>query len=585
MPARPFGHSLANFGELRPAEQKLLESCRSGDDCVIAAFRPKADGKSVVNSVRAGFLRFLILGGDDENPVHERGVRIKGAWIDDVLDLQGVASSGAVSAIRCWFDQRPDLRNAHISGVLNLTGSRVPGLKGDRLTCASGLFCRDKFFSEGEVRLLGAEIGGSLSFRGANFNRPLKGRKPAGGALSADRINVKGGVFLNGDFTAHGTVRLSAAVIGGNLECTGATFNGPLNADGKRDDALNAGRIAVKGNALLNNDFAANGTVRLNGATIGGNLDCKRATFRSGSGWSIQAERSSVSGLFYFKNLRMPAEGVDLSSARVRILVDDFEAWGEEINLGGFTYERFANSSDTDVPTQTDVQKRIAWVYKQEASGHDGKPGRFLPQPWLQLRKVLREEGHAEDARLVGIAFEKRRRKRGQIKGLVPRILHRFYGIFTGYGYRPIWLFYWTFGVWLVCATVYDVAARLDEFSPTNFAMYEDPACRHQLAIAKQSAPANPVYSPPCNMNYPVFSPLVYSLNVLLPVVELGEEAAWTPNSKPFSPVWWRNLVQPFSNWGNFVQLLIWLETLFGWVAGLLLVAVVSGLARRQDDS
>jgi hypothetical protein len=29
----------------------------------------------------------------------------------------------------------------------------------------------------------------------------------------------------------------------------------------------------------------------------------------------------------------------------------------------------------------------------------------------------------------------------------------------------------------------------------------------------------------------------------------------------------------------------IWVETLLGWIAGLLLVAVVSGLAPKQDES
>ncbi len=31
-------------------------------------------------------------------------------------------------------------------------------------------------------------------------------------------------------------------------------------------------------------------------------------------------------------------------------------------------------------------------------------------------------------------------------------------------------------------------------------------------------------------------------------------------------------------------QIAVWLETLFGWIAGLLLVATVTGLAKRHDE-
>ncbi len=44
-------------------------------------------------------------------------------------------------------------------------------------------------------------------------------------------------------------------------------------------------------------------------------------------------------------------------------------------------------------------------------------------------------------------------------------------------------------------------------------------------------------------------------------------------------------MIRPFNEPASFLQLVIWLETLFGWVAGLLLVAEVSGLARKTDDS
>ncbi len=793
MPARPFGRSLADFGKLGDAEQKLLESCRRGELCVIADDRP--DAQTTGDELRAGFLRFLILGGDAENPVHEHGVRIKGARIIGELDLEGVASTSDVWAASCWFDQIPVLRDAHITGNLLLSGSHLPGLAADRLTCDAGLFFRDNFISAGEVRLLGAVIGGDLDCkdatfnlssgyafnadrvnvkgavflngkftangevrllgaviggdlactdatfngpmnngkpigialnaddievngrvfldqkftangevrflgaiiggnfgcRGATLNGPLNDGKPVGVALnadginvrggiflddgftasgqvrlvsaeiggdldcksatfngllyqgnlggsslSADRINVRGGVFLNQSFSANGEVRLLGAVIGDNFTCTGATINGPLEGGKPTGNALSADAINVKGSIFLNNKFVArgevrllgaviggnlgcrgatfigptkdgksagyaltgdrivvaggvflddrftaNGEVRLLGATISGNLTCMGATFIAGSEYSLNAEGMSVAGTFFFRGLDAPAGDVNLSHANVRVLVDDEGAWGKNLCLTGFTYERIGGSSPKD------AKARLEWLDNQrpEWSGKNCKTDQFSPQAWLNLRKVLREAGYAEDARVVGIAFEKRRRGCGQIKDFASRVFHRIYGIFTGYGYRPVRLFYWSLCIWLACAFLYNYDAYRNKFTPADSSVYEDPSCHAAALAPKGTRPINPVFTPPCDGNYPAFSPLVYSLNVFLPIVQLGQESAWAPATKPYSKVLLLNFIRPFIEPANFLQLVIWLETLFGWVAGLLLVAVVSGLARKQDDS
>jgi hypothetical protein len=586
MPARPFERSLGDFGRPTYAEQELLQWCRRGVDCVIAKDRPAAHEKNADNIVRARFLRFLILGGDDENPVHERGIYIQGAWIDGELNLEGGTSTGNVSIFSCWFDQTPILRDAHVKGNLFLSGSRVPGLNGDRLICDASLFCRNdsgnKFISDGEFRLLGAEIHGSLFFRGATLNGPSNNGKPAGKALDADGIRVNGSVFLNHGFKARGEVWMVAAVIGGDLECTGATLNGPLNDGDSAGNALNAARIAVKGNVVLDDNFTANGEVRLLGAVIGGDLNCANAAFNLGAGFSILAEGMSVAGAFFFRRLRAPAAEVNLAQARVRVLHDDQDAWGGDLILEGFTYERIGGTSPTE------ARMRLDWLDKQRAkgAGKSGKTDQFWPQPWVQLRKVLQEEGHAEDARKVGIAFEKRRRKCGQIGGFWPKLFHQAYGFFTGYGYRPMRLLVSSLVVWIFCGLIYDFAAHHNVFAPTDSLANYEMGCTHSAAPRTEcTAPELSVFHPPFNGNYPTFHPFAYSLNVFLPVINLGQEAAWAPIEKPFSQDYLGTLFNNFTNFGSIVQLLIWLETLFGWIAGLLLVAVVSGLARKQDES
>ena len=90
-----------------------------------------------------------------------------------------------------------------------LDGSHIRALAADRLKTASSLFLRGGFTAKGEVRLLGADIGGNLECGGGTFENP------GGNALIAHRLKTAGGVFLRGRFTARGEVRLLGAEIGG----------------------------------------------------------------------------------------------------------------------------------------------------------------------------------------------------------------------------------------------------------------------------------------------------------------------------------------------------------------------------------
>ena len=66
-PLKPAGRTLAEFQPLKPAEQKLLEACRQGTGARISDKRPETATDN--NTVRAAFLRFLALGGDEQAPL------------------------------------------------------------------------------------------------------------------------------------------------------------------------------------------------------------------------------------------------------------------------------------------------------------------------------------------------------------------------------------------------------------------------------------------------------------------------------------------------------------------------------------
>src|SRR3546814_13640921 len=76
---RVFGRSLSDFGPLWPAEDALLECSRIGAPPVISETRPEAETKT--NRVRAAFVRFLALGGDEQAPGRENCVELQGDWV------------------------------------------------------------------------------------------------------------------------------------------------------------------------------------------------------------------------------------------------------------------------------------------------------------------------------------------------------------------------------------------------------------------------------------------------------------------------------------------------------------------------
>ena len=194
---RPVGRSATDFLPLSVAEEILREACKTGDVAKINEQRPSQPTPQ--NTIRPGFLRFVALGGDETLPVHEKGVRIEGAWIKGSLDLVACHLRAPLMLEKCAIEGNVVLRNAHIVG-LNLPGCHIDGLFANRLVCDGSIFLRDGFCADGEVRLGGARIGGNLSFSGASMKD--KGAK----SLSMAGIRVRGALVFQELTELAGTV-------------------------------------------------------------------------------------------------------------------------------------------------------------------------------------------------------------------------------------------------------------------------------------------------------------------------------------------------------------------------------------------
>ena len=167
-PIRASGRSLSDFEPLMTAERTLLQACRIGEIAEISEQRPVQATEE--NTVRAGFLRFLLLGGDHSTSLHEQGVRLQGAWVEGELNVENTATVSAIACIACTFTEPLILRRSTLLGGLFLMGSEEPGIRGDGLVTTGDVYLRNDFKATGEVRLLGAQIGGNLECHKGQFN-------------------------------------------------------------------------------------------------------------------------------------------------------------------------------------------------------------------------------------------------------------------------------------------------------------------------------------------------------------------------------------------------------------------------------
>jgi len=534
------------FGELSAAELKLITACREGELATIAESRPNTEQPE--NRVRAGLVRFLALGGDDNTLVHETGVQLRGACLVGLLNLDHVSITRPIVLADCLIEQI-DARHARLR-TLNLQGSKlIKGINGDGLRSEGPIFMRAGFEAGASVRLITAQIGVDLDCSSGRFD----GGK--GTALLLDGATIFGSFRLD-DARALGEVRLVRAEIKGGLECHGTLLENP------QGDALACQRAKIS-SVCLREGFHATGAVGFEGAQVFQDVNCAGGSFDHGaestsrnsdahgelrSGIALSFSGARIDGALKLKDVVRINGILDLSDLKAGRLTDDEEGWFAsrgELLLDGFVYGRFA-----DAPA--DAASRIEWLGGQNAE-HLGK--QFRSQPWEQLISVLRATGHREDARIVAMEKQKRLRRAGKlVRGL--RHAHWLYGAMAGYGYRPTRLLFMIACVWLICAAAYGLGYNQDP-------AYIEPWPRSDKASDKAVA-----------VTRGPLDPLIYSADVLLPVVDFGHAADWrivvtSPDGSPLI-------------WGKALRILFWMEIAFGWLASVLLASAAGTLIKKD---
>ena len=369
----------AAFPDLTAPERRVVEAAARGKDADFRSGDPekpekddpaKAETWGDNRKVRAAVIHWLCVDADARRLVDPMGVQVQGARIEGplnldfarmpfplLLSLSGIPEgiflresraasisfegthTGPISADRLTVDGTVFLRNGFLAkGLVRLLGARIHGildctkgtfmgteiktpkgktriaLTADRLDVGGGVFLREGFHATGEVRLLGAHIRGDLDCHGGTFENP------GAEALNADSLVVGGNVFLTDEFRARGQVRLLGARIRGNLECNAGTFEGAEieTPEGKTIVAVVADGVEVGGGVFLREGFCAKGEVRLLGTRIRSNLDCTGGTFENPGGKALNADGLEVGGGVLLSGGFLATGEVRLLGARIR---------------------------------------------------------------------------------------------------------------------------------------------------------------------------------------------------------------------------------------------------------------------------
>ena len=495
--------------EFSPAEEGVRQAMAAGALADLRDGDQRADDPrggqmwGPRRTIRADVLAHLLTEvAADERP---RSLRLAGARIAGTLDLEAARLPCPVLLLGCWFEEPVNLAEASIP-ALRMPGCHLPGLRAAQLAVDGNLELNDGFTASGEVNLLGAHISGQLVCSGATL--ASRGRPALNGVL----ITVGQSMICNARFAAFGEVRLRGAHILGDLDFSEANL---VNPDGY---ALSAGRLAVDQDIFFTEGMTAAGDIRLVGARVGGNADFTGCT-TPGSGQAFALILTELQAASLILRTHVAPEEADLTGAAVGRLADEPASWPRRLRLRGFTF------GTLDEERTVGVRERLAWLGRDR----DG----YSPQPYEQLAAVYRREGREQDAREVAIARQRARRRTLSGPGSLPwRLWSLLLDVVTGYGYRTWLAGLWLLGWWAAGTLVFAAAYP------------------HYLIPAAPDAP------------HPAFQPVIYALDVLLPVVDLNQQEFWIP--------------QGLARW------FAWASILAGWLLATAVAAAVTGAVKRD---
>ena len=404
--------------------------------------------------------------------------------------------------------------------------------------------------------------------------------------IEASGLMCQGNFHLRRNVDVKGESFFLGATVEGNFDCSSASFE-VLDTTQR---ALNCERMIIQNNVFLNKQFTAKGEVRFLGARINGDFFCSNGSFESldEDQHALVCDGMTITGgLFLRRNCQILRGSLDLTMASVGSLVYDAYFWKQKdlktVYMDGFKYGYIHG----DISASFYLENMLGKMPRDE----------FAPQPYKQLAKVLRTMGHKSDADEVMIALHEKKMEISKHESL-SYLFQKIYKWTSLYGYRPLRLVYIMLSIWIFFGFIYWYAASVAVFAPSNPLIFQkgynctiDQKGTPWDALPKDYNASNNWYyaTPP---EYSTFQPFWYSLDLLLPTLDLQLEKDWGVVIPSPKGNWTDGSAFLTTNDNNEIVFIInyqirffvWIEILIGWILGIGLVAFVSGQLRIVED-
>ncbi len=479
----PDGLTAAEAGMWQAFRNGSVYNLRAGDTAVDDPHGGHPWGPE--RSVRARVVAWLLLDGPPALSGRVSSLKLQGVQITDVLDLAGGTIVPYVELKGCRFEKEVLLPEAHFTTV-RLVDCSVPRLEAARVHTEGDLHLPRCRFHNG-VRLTDAHIGTDLLLNQAVVFRDRRGK-----SIMADGMSV--GQDLQAEMLeTHGELSLRGATVGVSLSLRGSRLS---NTHGRR--ALNAPQMTVERTLYLTpaglgdprqtsgstpargtrvQRFECVGGVRLDDGRFGDAIDLDSARFTLENDQEVSFRRVQTPELRFLGE--RPQRGLMvLSGAKVVNLVDRSTSWpvAGQFRVSGFQYENL-------IPVGSfPLTRRLNWLA-------DATP-EYRPEPYEQLATILRNSGEDADAREVLLAKQRRRR---ETLPLAAKVWGYIQDWTVAYGYRPGRAAVWMAVLWGV--------------STVAFGHADHP-------------PLKPGEGPH-------WDSALFTLDLLLPVIDLGQSGSW----------------------------------------------------------
>jgi hypothetical protein len=312
--------------------------------------------------LRPAFLETILLEDKYRKVLRRRGVKIAGARLTDILDLENIQLEDEFALAKSLLEKGVNFSGLRSTYTVSLVGSNITG----------------------QFLMIGGHLGGQLALGGAMIT----------GLLRLEEVQIGESLFMDRGTQLFG-VNLVDVHVGGQLNLTGSKVKGGMLIQG----------VQVYSTAHLSRGAEFDGPVDFIFSSVGQNVELAGGFFRQNmdlTGTQIGGELRL--GRPEFGPARWaPNTVLTLRNTTVGAVQDLSNSWPDKLDLNGFSYRNLGGIAGQNDPM---INRTAEWF-----EGWLGKQASYAPAPYQQLASVLREQGRPDTADEV--LYTGRERDRG----------------------------------------------------------------------------------------------------------------------------------------------------------------------------